>query len=75
MCRAANATTSASVAILRGGGYGFTSVTFGMNCDNVISMRVMLFDGSIVVATPPSTMTCSGRCVVAPAAPWVFCWR
>ena len=37
---------------MQGGGYGFTSVTWGMNCDNVLSMRVMLADGGIVVATP-----------------------
>lgn len=37
---------------VQGGGYGFTSVTFGMNCDNVIDMRVMLADGSIVTASP-----------------------
>lgn len=36
---------------VQGGGYGFTSVTFGMNCDNVIDMRVMLADGRIVVAS------------------------
>jgi hypothetical protein len=36
---------------LQGGGYGFTSVTFGMNCDNVIDLRVMLADGSIVSAS------------------------
>lgn len=36
---------------MQGGGYGFTSVTYGMNCDNVIDMRVMLADGSIVVAS------------------------
>ena len=37
---------------VQGGGYGFTSVTYGMNCDNVLAMRVMLADGSIVSATP-----------------------
>ncbi len=37
---------------VQGGGYGFTSVTYGMNCDNVLAMRVMLADGSIVTATP-----------------------
>ncbi|HSY28517.1 MAG TPA: FAD-binding oxidoreductase, partial [Burkholderiaceae bacterium] len=37
---------------VQGGGYGFTSVTFGMNCDNVIDMRVMLADGSIITASP-----------------------
>lgn len=36
---------------VQGGGYGFTSRTFGMNCDNVLSMRVMLADGSLVVAS------------------------
>ena len=37
---------------MQGGGYGFTSVTFGMNCDNVLSVRMMLSDGSIVEASP-----------------------
>ncbi|TAG80152.1 MAG: FAD-binding oxidoreductase [Betaproteobacteria bacterium] len=36
---------------MQGGGYGFTSVTFGMNCDNVNSIRVMLWDGTIVTAS------------------------
>ncbi len=36
---------------VQGGGYGFTSVTFGMNCDNVIDMRVMLADGRVVTAS------------------------
>lgn len=36
---------------VQGGGYGFTSVTFGMSCDNVISFEVMLADGSIVMAS------------------------
>jgi FAD/FMN-containing dehydrogenase len=35
---------------VQGGGLGFTSTTFGMNCDNVIEMVVMLADGSIAVA-------------------------
>lgn len=35
---------------LQGGGYGFTSVTFGMNCDNAIELRAMLADGTIVTA-------------------------
>lgn len=35
---------------VQGGGYGFTSVSFGMNCDNVVAFRVMLADGSIVWA-------------------------
>jgi hypothetical protein len=36
---------------MQGGGYGFTSVTFGMNCDNVIDLRMMLADGQIVTAS------------------------
>ena len=36
---------------VQGGGYGFTSVTFGMNCDNVIDMRVMLASRQIVTAS------------------------
>ena len=35
---------------VQGGGYGFTSVSFGLNCDNVIAFRVMLADGTIVRA-------------------------
>lgn len=35
---------------VQGGGLGFTSTSFGMNCDNVIEMRVMLADGAIVLA-------------------------
>ncbi len=35
---------------MQGGGQGFTSRTFGMHCDNVIEVRVMLADGSIVTA-------------------------
>jgi FAD/FMN-containing dehydrogenase len=36
---------------MQGGGYGFTSQIYGMNCDNVIEALVMLADGSIVNAT------------------------
>jgi hypothetical protein len=36
---------------MQGGGYGFTSVTYGMNCDNVIDMRVMLADCRLVTAS------------------------
>jgi hypothetical protein len=36
---------------VQGGGLGFTSTTFGMNCDNVLEMRVLLADGSIVTAS------------------------
>lgn len=35
---------------MMGGGYGFTSRRFGMNCDNVAGVTVMLADGSIVIA-------------------------
>ena len=35
---------------MQGGGYGYTSRKFGMNCDNVLAVRVMLADGRIVVA-------------------------
>jgi hypothetical protein len=37
---------------MQGGGQGFTSRTYGMHCDNVLSMRVLLADGSIVTANP-----------------------
>jgi FAD/FMN-containing dehydrogenase len=33
---------------MQGGGYGFTSREFGMHCDSVLSVLVMLVDGSIV---------------------------
>jgi FAD/FMN-containing dehydrogenase len=35
---------------MQGGGYGFTSQMYGMNCDNVIECRVALADGTIVTA-------------------------
>lgn len=35
---------------MQGGGFGFTSRTYGLSCDNVESMRLMLFDGRIVIA-------------------------
>jgi FAD binding domain/Berberine and berberine like len=35
---------------MQGGGYGFTSREFGMNCDNVLGVTLMLADGSLVVA-------------------------
>lgn len=35
---------------MQGGGYGLTSRKFGMNCDSVIDMLVMLADGRIVHA-------------------------
>ncbi len=36
---------------MQGGGYGFTSRSFGMTCDNVISIRVMLANGTVVTAS------------------------
>ncbi len=35
---------------VQGGGFGFTAVKYGVSCDNVIAARVMLADGSILVA-------------------------
>ena len=35
---------------MQGGGWGFTSREFGMNCDNVESVRVMLSNGGVVEA-------------------------
>lgn len=35
---------------MQGGGYGWLSRNFGMNCDTVLEVEVMLADGSLVVA-------------------------
>ena len=35
---------------MQGGGYGYTSRMYGMNCDNVVAAKVMLADGRILVA-------------------------
>jgi FAD/FMN-containing dehydrogenase len=35
---------------MQGGGYGFTSLMFGMNCDQVLGIRMALADGRIVRA-------------------------
>jgi FAD binding domain/Berberine and berberine like len=35
---------------MQGGGYGYTSRMYGMNCDNVVAVKVMLADGRIVIA-------------------------
>lgn len=35
---------------MQGGGYGFTSRIFGMNCDNVASVRMVTADGQVVQA-------------------------
>jgi FAD/FMN-containing dehydrogenase len=37
---------------VQGGGYGYTSRMFGIQCDSVLAFRVMRADGSIVVAAP-----------------------
>lgn len=39
---------------MQGGGFGLTSRLFGMNCDNVLEMLVMLADGRIVRAADDS---------------------
>jgi FAD binding domain/Berberine and berberine like len=36
---------------MQGGGYGYTSRNFGLNCDNVECITVMLADGQIVMAS------------------------
>ncbi len=36
---------------MQGGGYGYTSRKFGMNCDNVQSFQMMLRDGRVVTAS------------------------
>ena len=36
---------------MQGGGYGYTSRRFGMNCDNVVEFRMMLRDGKVVTAS------------------------
>jgi FAD/FMN-containing dehydrogenase len=35
---------------MQGGGYGITSRTYGMNCDCVLEVTIMLADGTLVVA-------------------------
>lgn len=41
---------------MQGGGQGLTSRTYGMHCDNVIEVRVMLSDGTIVTADAERNM-------------------
>lgn len=36
---------------MQGGGYGFTSREFGMNCDNVVEATLVRADGAVVVAS------------------------
>ncbi len=40
----------ACAGYMQGGGYGLTSRRFGMHCDSVLEVTMMLFDGSIVIA-------------------------
>lgn len=35
---------------MQGGGYGFTSRLYGMNCDNVLSIRVVTAEGQVIHA-------------------------
>jgi FAD/FMN-containing dehydrogenase len=37
---------------MQGGGYGFTSLMFGLNCDQVLGCKMALADGRIVRANP-----------------------
>ncbi|WP_172331159.1 FAD-binding oxidoreductase [Mangrovicoccus sp. HB161399] len=39
--------TVAVAGYMQGGGYGFTSRIFGLNCDNVLSLRMVTPDGQI----------------------------
>jgi FAD/FMN-containing dehydrogenase len=42
--------TVAAAGYMQGGGYGFTSLIFGMNCDQVLGVQMALADGRIVKA-------------------------
>ena len=42
--------TVGAAGYMQGGGYGFTSLMFGMNCDQVVGLRMALADGRIVEA-------------------------
>jgi FAD/FMN-containing dehydrogenase len=44
----------AVAGFMQGGGFGYTSQIYGMNCDNVVEVLVMLADGSIVAASAQS---------------------
>lgn len=40
----------ACAGYMQGGGYGLTSRRFGIHCDSVVQVTMMLYDGSIVIA-------------------------
>jgi FAD/FMN-containing dehydrogenase len=42
--------TVGAAGYMQGGGYGFTSLMFGMNCDQVLGVQMALADGRIVKA-------------------------
>ena len=42
--------TVCAAGYMQGGGYGFTSLMFGMNCDQVLGVQMALADGRIVKA-------------------------
>src|ERR1700734_3922433 len=42
--------TVGAAGYMQGGGYGFTSLMFGMNCDQVLGFQMALADGRIVTA-------------------------
>ena len=42
--------TVCAAGYMQGGGYGFTSLMFGMNCDQVLGVQMALADGRIVRA-------------------------
>jgi FAD/FMN-containing dehydrogenase len=44
----------AVAGFMQGGGYGYTSMIYGMNCDSVVEAVVMLADTSTVVASKDS---------------------
>ena len=44
--------TVAVAGYMQGGGFGFTSRTYGIQCDCVVQFTMMLADGSVVVANP-----------------------
>ena len=47
---------------MQGGGYSFTSLLFGMNCDNVTGVQIALADGRIVTANADEHRDLFWRC-------------